>query len=284
MKHILILLILCLSFSANADICNIPKHDLKNVKYLFESLVDDHDYSYTIFGSKPMSLADFCLEVPHGRPFYRWIRSQFLMFKRKASLKAWYKYRQEFDFKDFIFLDEEKDLIDCLVLILINKKNMLHVLHEHESVFKEELGDSFTPEAFLEKLEKREISIAKATHDSQKLLGIMLGYGVRNATIFQERYDLMHAIAKRKKENLPEDEMLKQKLATLESQIDCFSELDADAIIHPLYFVADLSHPETISLKKKYEQERQQIIALRKKRNFTDLVLKRLVAKDPYES
>ncbi len=277
MRYILALLSLCLTLSVKADIGNIPRQDLKKVKYLFESLVDDHDFSYTMFGSKPMSLADFYFEIPPGLTPYRWARSQFFIFKRKASLSAWYKHRDEFDIKDFIFLDEEEDLISCLVLVIINKKNMLRTLHEHETIFRRELGDSFTPESFLEKLEKREVSLAKATHKNQKLLGIMLGYGVRNASFFQERFDLQEAVEKRKKENLPEDDILTQKLNAIESQVGCFSELEAEAIIPPLYFLADVSHPETIALKLQYEKERQEIIELKEKRSFMDLVLKRLV-------
>ena len=277
LKYISILLCLGLMFSVKADIHNIPQQDLKNVKYLFERLIDGHDFSYTIFGSKPMALADFCLEIPSGLSPYKWIRSQIFTFKRRTSLKTWYKCRNEFNLKDFIFLDEEKDLISCLVIILINKNNMLRILHEHESIFKKELGDSFTPESFLEKLEKRELSLAQATHKSQKLLGIMLGYGVRNATLFQERFDLQEEIEKRKKANLLEDETLAVKLNAIESQVGCFSELDAEAVIHPLYFLADISHPETSSLKQQYEQERMHIIEMRKKHNFMDLVLKRLM-------
>ena len=87
----------------------------------------------------------------------------------------------------------------------------------------------------------------------------------------------MQAKVRRKKKHLPEDDALNQKLDAIESEVGCFSELDADAIIPPLYFLADLSHSETIALQKKYEQERQRIIGLRKKRNFMDLVLMRLV-------
>lgn len=263
------------------NINNVPHRDLNNIKYLFENLIDDHDYSYTIFGSKPMSLADFCLEVPKDRPFYSWIKSQVFLFKRKASLRAWYKYRNEFDLKDFIFLDEENDWIkDCLVLFLINKKNMLRILDDHKSIFREELGQSFSPESFLEKLEKKEISVAKAINKSQKLMGIMLGYGIRNASLFQERFDIMKAIWKREKDGLPEDKALTQKLAEFETQCGDFSELEEDAIIHPLYFLADVSHPETIALKHQYEQERQKIIELKKKPNFMNLVLERLVTSE----
>ena len=277
MKYILVLICLYLPFSVQADIQDIREPDLKKIKYFFENLVDRHDFSYTIFGSKPMSLADFCLEVPSGLSPYRWIRSQFFTFKRRASLKTWYKYRDDFNLKDFIFLDEETDLISCLVLILINKKNMLRILHDHEPLFKEELGDSFTPESFLEKLEKRQISLAMAIHKSQKLLGIMLGYGERNATLFQERCDLQEEIEKRKKLNLSEDEALAVRLNAIESQSGCFSELDAEAVIHPIYFLADVSHPETVVLKQQYERERQRIVELRKKHDFMDHVLRRLI-------
>lgn len=277
MKFFLSILVLCLVLSARAEIKDIPYHDLQKIKYLFDDLIDEHDFSYTIFGSKPMSLADFSFESPPNLPFYRWIRSKFFMFKRKTSLQAWYKHRDECKLQDFIILDEEKDLISCLVIILINRKNMLPILHENEALFKEELGDSFTPESFLEQLEKKQISLAKATHKSQKLLGIMLGYGVRNATLFQERFDLQEEIEKGRKSNLSENEMLTIKLSAIESQVGCFSELDAETVIHPLYFLADVSHPETIALKQQYEQERQQIAEMRKKRNFMDLVLQRLV-------
>jgi hypothetical protein len=277
MKRLILLVSLCATIFAKADINNIPQRDLKNVKQLFEDLIKDHDYSYTIFGSKPMSLADFVLEVTKDQPIYKWIKSQIFVFNRKVILKSWDTYKQEFDFKDFIFLDDEKDLFDCLVLVLINKKNMLRVLREHEAIFKEELGDDFTPELFLENLERRKISLAKAIHDSDKLLGIMLGYGVRNATVFQERYDLMKEIAKAKKENFFAENELIAKLNTLEAQVGDFSSLEEDALIPPLYFLADVFHPETIELKRQYEQDRQNIEKMMKKPNFMDIVLQRLI-------
>ena len=165
----------CLIFLLKADIHDVPKAEIVNVKYFFEDLIDRHDFSYAIFGSKPMSLADYGLRFPGPRPLHRWIRSLYLYLRLKAGLNTWYRYRENFDFKDFIFLDEENDWInDCLVLFFINKKNMLRVLREHESIFKEELGESFTPESFLAKLETRETSLAKAINKSQKLMGIML--------------------------------------------------------------------------------------------------------------
>jgi hypothetical protein len=276
MRYLFLLLSLYSNFSLKADIIDVPHRDLKNIKYLFEELVNHHDYAYTIFGSKPMSLADFSLEVPKDLPLHKKISSKISMVKRKASLNSWLKYKDEIDLKDFIFLDDERDWISCLVLILINKKNMLCVLHENVSIFKKELGDDFTPETFLEKIEKREVSIAKAINKSQKLMGLMLGYGARNATLFQERFDIMKAIWKRERDNLPEDERLAKKLSDVETQCGDFSELEKDAMIHPLYFLADISHHETIELKQRYDEERRRIEKIRKKPGFMDKVLIRL--------
>lgn len=277
MRYLFLFFSLCLSFSLKAEVCSIPKNDLKNIKFLFERLIFEHDFAYTVFGSKPMSLADISLEAPRDLPFYRKLKTQFFHMRSKRCLNTWYKYKNEFNFKDFILLDKEEDLVNCLVIVLINKKNLFDVLLKHEMIFKQELGDSFTPNSFLKMLEKKEISLAGAIQKNQRLLGIMLGYGERNATLFQERFNLMKAIAKRAKEELPEDEELTQKLKIMETQFSDFSELEEDPIIPPLYFLADIFHPETIELKQKYENDRQKIKDLMKDPNFMDRVLNRLV-------
>ena len=127
---------------------------------------------------------------------------------------------------------------------------MLAVLQEHLPTFKQELGDLFTPESFLEKLERGELSLAQLTHDSDRLLGIMLGYGERNATLFQERFDFLRAISRRKKENLPQDSVLTAKLNAIEAQLGDFSEFEEDPVIPPLYFLLiSLTQKRPISKK-----------------------------------
>jgi hypothetical protein len=268
-------LLSCFSLKASNDIPN--RGEIADVKYLFEDLVTRHDFAYTIFGSKPMSLADMCLQISPNLPIHKHLKARFIFAKLKRSLNTWYKYRDGFHFKDFIFLDQEEDLFDCLVFILINKNNMINVLNDHIAIFKEKLGDSFTPESFLAKLEKRELSLAQAIQDSDRLLGIMLGYGERNATLFQERFDLLRAVSKRKKENLPLDCILLGRLEAIEAKLGDFSEPEEEPILPPLYFLADTSHPETIALKQQYTRDRQKIERLMRKPKFMDRVLNRLV-------
>ena len=277
MKIIFLIVIIFVNFSVHAHMANVPKSDLNNIKCLFTDLIQHHDFAYAIFGSKPMVLADKSFKIRSHLSAYQYIMRKYQLFKKKNHLKSWYQYKSEFDLKDFIFLDKEEDLLMCLALVLINKKNLLEVLHSHKAIFKDELGSSFTPEMFLRKIEKREISLSKAIHNNQRLLGIMLGYGDRNATLYNERLKLLEEIENRENSGLSQDSELMQKLNAIEANTDCFNDLDREAILQPLYFLADLSHPETIELKKVYKEDQLKIAELMQQPDFIDKVLNRLV-------
>lgn len=283
MKKVFIFLILCLALSAQAQISNIPKQDLKEIEFLFDYLISEHDFAYTLFGSKPMSLADLSLRPPCRLPATR--QNQALNFRKKlmSSLKAWDKYKKHFKSQDFIILDSEDGFFSCTTFFIIHKNNLLSLLKNHESLFKQELGSAFTPETFLEKLEKRETTLAEAIHTNDKLLGIMLGYGVRNASLFQERLDLKKALVKSRQLSAPIKELTK-RLSIVEAQMSDFSVFEENAVIPPLYFLADASHPETIELKEKYEKERLKLIHLKQQPKFIECALKRLLTTSSVES
>src|ERR1700722_15546951 len=261
--------------SIKADIGKIPEKDFTKIKSFFAHLIHQHDFAYAIFGSKPMSLADICLRVLN-LPIYQQLKIKFLLINIKNNLNTWYKYKDRFNLKDFVLLDKEEDLCRSVVIVLINKKNMLSVLKEHKEIFKQELGDTFTPESFLEKIETRELSLAKSINHHYGLLGIMLGYGARNAMLFQERLNVLKEMEKSKSRLSLRDD-LEQKLLELDSQCQEFREFEEFPLVRPLYFRADLSHPETIELKKRYENDRQKIAELMQKPNFIEKALERLV-------
>lgn len=275
-KFIVFLFLSFSFFRIDSAIQDIPIKEANKIKDLFEFLMQYHDFSYVIFGTKPMALADICLlmpEIPSSRQFNYHMKN----IKMKEMLKTWYKYKNEFEFKNFILLDKEEDLFTCLVFVIIHKPNMLALLHSHEKIFKEILGDSFNPETFLEKIEKKEISLAKAINDHQGLLGIMLGYGVRNSQLFQERNEIGKEI-KKIKFLLKKESDLHNKIQEISSHMEIFSPLEYSfPLMWPVSFCADFSDPETKDLKKKYSCERLQIGEIKKKLNFIDLALKRLI-------
>src|ERR1700722_12681760 len=155
MKYIILLFLTFLAFRLEASLQNIPDQEAKKIKNWFEFLINEHDFSYVIFGSKPMALADVCLWMPDV-PMHRRLRARMLLTQKIERLEAWYKYKKEFKLTDFILLDKEEDLFKCLVIVLMHKPHMLTLLRCHKEVFKQVLGD-FDPELFLEKIEKREV-------------------------------------------------------------------------------------------------------------------------------
>lgn len=275
MKSLIFLFLILLTFQVNASLSNIQEQEVKKILSLFEDLIYEHDFSYVIFGSKPMALADICLWVP-DIPIHRRIHSTLNLIQTKERLKAWYKYKDEFNLKDFILLDKEEDLFECLVFVLIHKARMLSHLHLYENIFTEILGNSFTPESFLEKIEKREVSLANAINHNHGLLGIMLGYGVRNSLLFQEKRVLFKEIEKRKWILSKESELYK-KFQKIHSQLQPFNEFEEFSIIMPLHFAADISHPETIELREKYKNDQQKIAKLMRKPKFINRALIRLM-------
>jgi hypothetical protein len=274
MKFFIFLLLIILAFPLEAGIQNIPEREAKKIKGLFEYLLNYHDFAYVVFGSKPMALADICLWVPEV-PVHRQLPAHLLLSKTKERLKAWYQYKKEFKFNDFIFLDQEEDLFRCLVFVLIHKPRMLSLLHAHEAIFKKVLGDSFNPETFLNKIEKREISLAQAIHHHQGLLGIMLGYGVVNSMLFQEK-DVLYKEIEKRQAFLDEKAPIYKKLQQINSHLQAFNEFEDFSIIMPLHFAADPTHPETITLKKRYKTDQVKIAELMKQPYFVEKALEKL--------
>lgn len=275
MKHVFLLFTLFLTLSGKADISNVPSGDIKNIKSLLECLIFEENFAYPIFGSKPMALAGFCLDKFPSCPTYKRLEIQLLFIKKRGWLDSWHKYKEELVFKDFIFIEDE-DFFGFLSIFLINKKSLLSILKDHELIFIQQLGDSFTPESFLEKITKRDQSLGQAIRYNLGLLGIMLGYGVRNSMLFQETTRLYWE-KKRLKGVLRKDSALHKHYEEVSSQLECFNEFEEFSAIMPLHFASDNTNPETVALRKKYKEDQLKIVELMSQPNFMDRVLERLL-------
>ena len=258
-----------------ASIKDIPENDFRKIKYLYTHLLTEHDFAYVVFGSKPMALADICLWMPDV-PIYRRIRAESLLFKKKDALSAWYRHKTQFIFNDFILLDKEEDLFDCLVFVLIHKKNMLELLHKHQRIFQGKQRPSFEPAVFLKKIETGSHSLAQAIHGDLELLGIMLGYGVNNSKLFQEGHVLRKAINERKGLLAPENE-LEKRLQEINEKFQNFSEFEEFAEVMPLHFCAVLEDEETKELKRQYAKDREAIQKIMEHGDLTEKAFEKML-------
>ena len=94
------------------------------------------DFSYVLFGSKPMSFTSYEKYVLPFNVSYDYVSASNL--KIKKGLEVFKKYQHFFSSSniDMRFFDDPEDL----VLVMINKKNFLHVFNKYQSDFKQVFG------------------------------------------------------------------------------------------------------------------------------------------------
>lgn len=68
----------------------------------------------------------------------------------------------------------------------INKKKFLECCNNNQTIFKEHLGKNFDPAETLFLIETGKIGFLASLHNSEYLLGILLGYGEKNSRAFND--------------------------------------------------------------------------------------------------
>lgn len=263
----------------------LPSQDRDALTYLFKRLLFQEDFAYCLWGTKPIAIDDGIYKNTDWEMFSKTFKYPKISEDKgesnyyKEGVYAWRKYKHLFKLQKFILLDEEKDLFPKSVAIaLINKEEFKKLVNCHLPIFQSVLGKEVTADSLLEKIEEKKESLKKTIAYHEGLLGLLLGYGEQNAFLFNEkitlfkileRPTLLHFIFNHK--------LLKPKYEKANEKLKCFHSFDdSPSLINPLYFGADLSHPETIALQKKYQKEREEITESYSKENFLEVTLKRL--------
>ncbi len=111
-------------------------------------------------------------------------------FRDILCLKGWMYFNKNehlFPHPKFLISEEltEGDDFKILDIYIINKKALKRCLKEHSPIFIDVIGKEFSPEWFIENLEKGR-SLPSLINHSDLLLGILLGYGEESSAAFQE--------------------------------------------------------------------------------------------------
>jgi len=265
---------------------HMTQEERKHLEAFFELLVRSHDLAYTLFGEKPFSIADYQSAPAFTYPF--------LTFEE--GWDTWLKYNHLFPSKNFVLRR-----IDCgnmgrhqiKEIVVINKRAALDTLNTNIKTFQDQLHTKATTEEILSEMLKND-EFLKTVMDSSERLGILLGYGNRNAKAFKKRTDLMVAIKKLSSSPFKEqlDHLNPQSLffvkhcssmlfesepAVISSNVislgeelnEIVSHLDpidfpgSDFLlekIQPPIFAAVQNDPETKRLYKSYEDTRERIL------------------------
>lgn len=175
-------------FSAGTteSLSNIPQEHRDRLEAFFSYLVHRAGAAYTLFGPKPWTVESF----PHKTP----TQSSFSLYHPEVSLslrlgwESWMQYKHVFSGNTYsIHCVPLRDrLADHSYVVVINRPATLMVIRRHLPLFQELLKTDASPEELLRLMESSEAVLSECTQQST-LLGILLGYGARNAQGFSRR-------------------------------------------------------------------------------------------------
>ncbi len=144
-------------------------------------------------------------------------------------------------------------------------------VNEHLGLFQRVLNKKIDPRIFLEEIEN-DHSLLKSIDHNEMLLGIVLGYGKNNASLFVKR-------SKNSFEFYQDDEFYvgDAELQPIHKKLGFFGDYSySPLIVSSVHFVADLEHPETKALEKKYRELRGKISAIYAQGDFLEITLSKL--------
>ncbi len=118
------------------------------------------------------------------------VKCEHRIVKELPCYKEWVAFKRNehlFPHPNFIFCEElhNQDEVEILDIYIVNKSALYKCLLVHSHLFKNALGEVFSPDWFIEKLEKGHGLTALINH-SDFLLGILLGYGEESAKAYQD--------------------------------------------------------------------------------------------------
>jgi hypothetical protein len=266
-KYTVTLIFLFIYFNLNANSIldnfkSIPFDDQENIKYLFHNIFLQQDGAYTIFGDKPVSSAGSFVIASWEAT----IMEPAQVGKFGRSWKTWQNYKDRFPLQKYIIVGErfpfKKSGLVVIYTFVINKKSFIETLNNHLILFESVLNKKIDAENFLDNIETGKCSFLTSINRNEMLLGILLGYGEHNASLFYKRSKRSHA-----RKLFPLDEV----------KLECTDkESYPMMLINPVQYSADLDHPETKALQKKYKNLRKKISEIYSQGDFLEITLTQL--------
>jgi hypothetical protein len=246
----------------------------------FRILLFSDDFSYLLYGTKPVACADF--EKPTSYYFSDVCLSP-LSLKASKGLQIFKKNQHLFSSGNIIVRFSEDE--EATYVLMINKKNLLNTLKEHINDFKQILGPAATVESLFTQITDRDYSFVDAVKDHDALVGILLGYGRNNAWLFHRKNTLRHKL-REFKPPIKRDESLEKEFTEIVKKTTSFTNeareykyILKSPRIPLLHFMVDPLSLETKSLLEQYEKERKEMRRLFAKRNYVEATLEQLMDK-----
>lgn len=253
----LVLFIVFLSLPAlhAFDIEKIPAYDRRILDDFFRNLLFHYEFAYTLFGDKPISTETFDYDDNEKPDLFR---------SSSIGYKTWQKYVHLFSMSNYIFLFYEDSINKVHEITLINKKAFKDIVNQNHAKFASCFSSSITADKLLDLLIERQSLWNTPMQHRDDLIGILLGFGVCNADLFQKRKELTMSntgIRKKRTKPSPGYPSPETELEAIECSLQPFSNEGKIPLTYMRLpgFKADPKNPETKKLKQKYAAQRKMI-------------------------
>jgi len=167
------------------------KHQLNN---FLEYILLREGGVYVLFGSKPVVCSNLCIiseekiknsspEIPEN------IKKNTVRQKIKLDfyLQDWEQVQKYFKIKNKFLLFFKRHEEDGIASVyLINKPNLITVLTEYYSVFKERTKIDFNPLTIFDEFNNESSSFWNLVQKDMLLQGLIFGYGFVNSSLFDQ--------------------------------------------------------------------------------------------------
>jgi hypothetical protein len=252
-------ILIFLSVSVFATEKEIPQSDRQLLNAFFRNLLFSRGFAYTLFGDKPVSIADYDFEADSY-----WIAK---------------KYVPHFPAERYIFLFDENSRY-CEIT-LINKEAFCQIINQHREQFAEVFGAKISPDRILDLLIQKRSIWNTPIKNHENLIGVLLGYGKTNAALYHQRSQINSktlGIRKHRKQPSFGYSTMEEELEALNTTLCSFSGEGKHSIrfMRLPGFVADPKSLETKKLKKKYSEQRRKIAEKYAQEDTLKIVLEHL--------
>ncbi len=187
--------------SINHRLQLIPPEERKILEGFFRRLFYHADFSYTLFGLKPMGSIDYSLSHLRSPVFYKNPEQHlYLMALDEKDWKVWERYQHLFPMEKYSFVKVEKD--GSFGFFLVNKEKSYAVIEKNLQLFQDLTGKKVCPHTLLHMLCQGQLaySLSSAPYSAlyHKALGLLYGYGEENVQVFIKRDQSLQTLS-----NLP---------------------------------------------------------------------------------
>jgi hypothetical protein len=281
MKNAILLAASFLILSSSAQL--VPQDE---EKVFLENIMIRQSGIYTLLGTKPMTLLDITMDIdvdddeikerytkikkaaengrirnadtlPNYHQFYAQYKKEAVHLSHlrfPSQWSKWLKLRAKDVAPQYLFC--ERRISRGKSGIFVNKPSALFILNRHKEAFVAKTGTDFNPNEKIEQIQNNEDPFWKKVFESHYLLGLLLGYGERNAFMFD--WYISRGIRPQYTSSFCTPEVDQRNQLMLKSSISI------DEVPVPIF---RLFSPSDEKLET-YKKERERIVEMYKGQNF----------------